>query len=68
MLSSYEVEYIIASLCACQPTWMVNMIENISGEDHEAMTMKIENMSDINLAENWKKTYRDEVPLFFETK
>ena len=30
-LSSREAEYIAASLCACQATWMVNLVEEITG-------------------------------------
>ena len=51
-LSSCEAEYIVASLCACQATWMVNLVEEIAGKDHEAITMKIDIMSAINLAKN----------------
>lgn len=31
---------------------MVNLIEEIAGENHGEMTMKIDNMSAINLAKN----------------
>src|ERR1044072_365697 len=51
-LSSCETEYIAASLCACQATWMVNLVEEIIGKNHGAITMKIDNMSAINLAKN----------------
>ena len=51
-LSSCEVEYIAASLCACQATWMVNLVEEITRKDHGAITIKIDNMSAINLAKN----------------
>ena len=51
-LSSCEAEYIVASLCACQATWMVNLVEEIIGKDHGAITMKIDSMSAINLAKN----------------
>ena len=51
-LSSCEAEYIAASLCACQATWMVNLVEEITGKDHGAITMKIGSMSAINLAKN----------------
>ena len=51
-LSSCEAEYIAASLCACQATWMVNLVEEITGKDHGAITMKIDSMSAINLAKN----------------
>ena len=51
-LSSCEAEYITVFLCACQATWMVNLVEEIIGKDHGAITMKINNMSAINLAKN----------------
>ena len=51
-LSSCEAEYITASLCACQATWMVNLVEEITRKNHGAITMKIESMSAINLAKN----------------
>lgn len=44
--------YIDTSLCACQTTWLVNLIEKIAGESHVTMIMKIGNMSTINLAKN----------------
>lgn len=43
-LSSREDEYITDSLCACQATWMVNLINEISGEDYGSMIMKTDNM------------------------
>ena len=51
-LSSRKAEYITASLCACQATWMVNLVEEITWKDHGVITMKIDNMSVINLAKN----------------
>ena len=51
-LSSCKAEYIVASLCACQTTWMVNLVEEITCKDHGAITMKIDSMSAINLAKN----------------
>ena len=51
-LSSCEAEYIVVSLCACQATWMVNLVEEIIGKDHGAIIMKIDSMSAINLAKN----------------
>ena len=51
-LSSCEAEYIVTSLCACQATWMVNLVEEIIRKDHGAITMKIDSMSAINLAKN----------------
>ncbi|XP_050919395.1 secreted RxLR effector protein 161-like [Lathyrus oleraceus] len=57
-LSSRETEYIDVSLCARQATWMVNLIEEIIKKNHGAMTMKIDDMSTINLKESdsmWNK-------------
>jgi hypothetical protein len=51
-LSSCEAEYIAASLCACQAIWMENLLGEIMGESHDAIEMKIDNMSAINLAKN----------------
>lgn len=51
-LSSCEAEYIAASLCACQAIWLINLIDEMIGEDHGAVTMRIDNMSAINLAKN----------------
>lgn len=51
-LSSCEAEYIATSICACQATWMVNLVKEITGKNHEAMTMKIDMMSAINMEKN----------------
>lgn len=51
-LSSCEAEYIVTSLCACQATWMTNLVEKITGKGHRAITTTIDNMSAINLAKN----------------
>ena len=51
-LSSCEEQYIVASLCACQVTWMMNLVEEITGKNHGAITMNIDSMSAINLAKN----------------
>ena len=51
-LSSCEAEYIVVSLCACQATWMVNLVEEITTKSHGAITMKIDSMLAINLAKN----------------
>ncbi|CAI8586951.1 unnamed protein product [Vicia faba] len=44
-LSSCETEYIASSLCACQATWMVKLVEEITGKDHRAITIKIDSIS-----------------------
>ncbi|CAJ2632822.1 unnamed protein product [Trifolium pratense] len=51
-LSSCEAEYIAASLCACQAIWLVNLMEEMTSEDHGSVTMNIDNISAINLAKN----------------
>ncbi|XP_058783121.1 secreted RxLR effector protein 161-like [Vicia villosa] len=51
-LSSCEAEYIAVSICACQVTWMVNLVEEITSKDHGTITMKIDSMSAINLTKN----------------
>lgn len=47
-LSSCEEEYIATSLCSCQTIWLLNLIDEIEGKFHGAMTVKINNMSPIN--------------------
>ncbi|GAU34193.1 hypothetical protein TSUD_162940 [Trifolium subterraneum] len=51
-LSSCEAEYVAASLNDCQAIWLANLIEEIIGEDHGAVKMRIDNISTINLAKN----------------
>lgn len=51
-LSSCEVEYIISSLCTCQVIWLLNLIDKVEGNVHGVMTMKIDNISSINLRKN----------------
>ena len=51
-LSSCEEEYIVASLCACQATWMVNLVKEIITKNHGTITTKIDNLSAINLENN----------------
>lgn len=51
-LSSCEAEYTEALMCAFQATWMMNLVEEITGKNHGAMTMKIDNILAINLAQN----------------
>lgn len=57
----------MVALSSCKATWMMNLVGEIIGKNHEAMTMKIDNMSAINLAKNditrKKQTHRNEVPL-----
>jgi hypothetical protein len=51
-LSSCEVEYIAASMCATQAIWLKTLIEEVTGVDSEAVTIKVDNVSAINLAKN----------------
>jgi uncharacterized OsmC-like protein len=51
-LSSCEAEYIAASLCACQAIWLVNLLDEMMGEDHGTVTVKMDNISSSNLAKN----------------
>ncbi|PNX97389.1 cationic amino acid transporter 1-like protein [Trifolium pratense] len=51
-LSSCEAEYIAASLSTCQAIWLMNLIKEISQDKREAVILKIDNVSDINLAKN----------------
>ncbi|XP_050888548.1 secreted RxLR effector protein 161-like [Lathyrus oleraceus] len=52
VMSSCEAEYIVASLCTCQATWMVNLIDEIARKNHGTLIMKIDNISNINLDKN----------------
>ncbi|MCH85746.1 copia protein [Trifolium medium] len=61
-LSSCEADHIAASQCACQAIWLVNLVDEIMGEDHGSVTMKIDNISAINLAKN-PVAHRDEISL-----
>lgn len=51
-MPSCEAEYIVTCLCACQATWMMNLVKEITGKNYGAIVMKIDNMSSINLAKN----------------
>ena len=51
-LSSCKAEYIVVSLCACQTTWMMNLVEEITGKDHGVITTNIDNMPATNLTKN----------------
>ena len=43
-LSSCEAQHIEIMLYACQATWMINLVEEITRKNHGAMTMNINNM------------------------
>ncbi|MCI32041.1 cationic amino acid transporter 1-like, partial [Trifolium medium] len=47
-LSSCEAEYIAASLSTCQAIWLKNLIEEISQDKCETVTLKVDNVSAIN--------------------
>ncbi|CAJ2662747.1 unnamed protein product [Trifolium pratense] len=51
-LSTCEAEYIVASLSACQGVWLSNLIKEISDVECDSVTLKVDNMSAINLAKN----------------
>ncbi|CAJ2647569.1 unnamed protein product [Trifolium pratense] len=51
-LSSCEAEYIAASLSTCQAIWLKNLIEELSQDKCESVTLRIDNVSAINLAKN----------------
>ncbi|KEH29816.1 Gag-Pol polyprotein/retrotransposon, putative [Medicago truncatula] len=51
-LSSYEEECISAALSTCQEIWLKNMIKEISSENCDVVTMKIDNVSAIQLEKN----------------
>jgi hypothetical protein len=51
-LSSCEAEYIVASLCSCQAVWLMNLMDEIGSEKCEVVTLRIDNISAINLAKN----------------
>jgi hypothetical protein len=51
-LSSCEAEYIAASLSTCQAIWLKNLVEEISQEKCDSITLKVDNVSAINLAKN----------------
>jgi hypothetical protein len=42
VLSTYEKEYIAATLSACQAIWLGNLINEIGVEESEAVTKRID--------------------------
>lgn len=50
--SSYEVEYIVTSMCACQIIWLMNLMKELSNKENEVVTLMIDNVSAINFAKN----------------
>ncbi|XP_050909332.1 secreted RxLR effector protein 161-like [Lathyrus oleraceus] len=51
-LSSFEAEYIAASMCACQAVWLVNLCKELDSSRNEAVLLLVDNISAINLAKN----------------
>jgi hypothetical protein len=51
-LSSCEVEYIAASMCACQAVWLVNLLRELDNCTREGVLLLVDNVSAINLAKN----------------
>ncbi|XP_050908156.1 secreted RxLR effector protein 161-like [Lathyrus oleraceus] len=51
-LSSCEVEYIAASMCACQAVWLVNLLHELDSCTREGVLLLVDNVSAINLAKN----------------
>lgn len=51
-LSSYEAEYIAASLGACQALWLESLIDEMKLQNPKPMKLLIDNKSTINLAKH----------------
>ncbi|CAJ2662328.1 unnamed protein product [Trifolium pratense] len=51
-IESQLQEYIAASMCATKVIWLRNLMEEITGEVSDGVTLKIDNVSAINLAKN----------------
>ena len=49
-LSSCEAEYIIVLLCTYQVVRLMNLLEELSGEEGYAVTFMVDNVSTLNLA------------------
>ena len=47
-----EAEYIFTSLCVCQVVWIMNLLEEPSNTEGEAVTLLVDNVSAINLSKN----------------
>jgi hypothetical protein len=52
VLSSCEVEYIAIATASCQGVWLGRLLAEIMGEDADTVTLKIDNMSAIQLSRN----------------
>jgi hypothetical protein len=51
-LSSCEAEYIATATASCQGVWLGRLLAEIRGEDVDTVTLKIDNMSAIQLSRN----------------
>jgi hypothetical protein len=51
-LSSCEAEYIAATTAACQGVWLARLLAELRGEEADAVTLKIDNQSAIQLSKN----------------
>jgi hypothetical protein len=52
VLSSCKVEYIAVATASCQGVWLGRLLAEIRGEDTDTVTLKIDNMSAIQLSRN----------------
>ncbi|WVZ95085.1 LOW QUALITY PROTEIN: hypothetical protein U9M48_040890 [Paspalum notatum var. saurae] len=51
-LSTCEAEYIAAATACCQGVWLRRLLQEITGEDHRAPVLRMNNKSAIELAKN----------------
>jgi hypothetical protein len=51
-LSSCEAEYIAATTAACQGVWLARLLAELKGRKADAVTIKIDNQSAIQLSKN----------------
>ncbi|PKU80616.1 Retrovirus-related Pol polyprotein from transposon TNT 1-94 [Dendrobium catenatum] len=51
-LSTYEAEYIAASLCVCHAIWLRKLLKEIGYSQGEATKIYVDNMSAIALSKN----------------
>ena len=51
-LSTYEAEYIVGALTACQVVWILNLLQDLKIEVNKLLKLMIDNKFAINLAKN----------------
>ncbi|WVZ79226.1 hypothetical protein U9M48_026830 [Paspalum notatum var. saurae] len=51
-LSTCEAEYVAAATACCQGVWLRRLLQEITGEDHRAPVLRVDNKSAIELAKN----------------